>query len=106
MNRLVACGIAAVSLCWIGRADAWEVRAMHPFVEATADQLPARLGPRCRGLLLRGLQNDWIHGGLAITVTGEERATVTVRGTMSQEEIAAARAAAAAAGTGGAVTPA
>jgi molecular chaperone DnaK len=36
----------------------------------------------------------------------EERATVTVRGTMSQEEIAAARKAAAAAGPGGAVTPA
>jgi molecular chaperone DnaK len=36
----------------------------------------------------------------------EEQATVTVRGTMSQAEIAAARAAAAAAGTGGAVIPA
>ncbi|MBI5479960.1 MAG: Hsp70 family protein [Deltaproteobacteria bacterium] len=48
-----------------------------------------------------------LHARARDVATGrEERATVTVRGTMSQEEIAAARAAAAAAGTAGAVTPA
>lgn len=52
---------------------------MHPFVEAAADQLPERLGPAARWLLLRGLQNDWIHQGLAIVVEGEERATVSLR---------------------------
>ncbi len=59
-------------------AYCWEVRRLHPFVEATADQLLKHLGPVASQLTLSGLQNDWIHKGLAIVASGQKPETVTI----------------------------
>ncbi len=77
----------ALSLClvWMviaglgsGTACAWEVYQVHPFVEATADQLPDRLRTPAKRISLVGLQNDWIHKAIAVATTGEEQVTVTL----------------------------
>ena len=44
-----------------GVAQAWEVRRMHPFVEAKADDLGGALGSSVERLVLAGPKNDWIH---------------------------------------------
>ncbi len=77
--------LVLAALTWVSTAHAWQVHRLHPFVEATADQLPARLGPVARQLTLTGLQNDWMHEGLAIATTGEEQATVTLNLTGSTD---------------------
>jgi len=79
--------VRALSLClvWMviaglgsGTACAWEVYQVHPFVEATADQLPDRLRTPAKRISLVGLQNDWIHKAIAVATTGEEQVTVTL----------------------------
>ena len=61
MRGRVTLSTALVVLSWAVVADAWQVHRLHPFVEATADELPQHLGPIARQLTLSGLQNDWIH---------------------------------------------
>ena len=70
--------LLAAALVTIARSDAWEVYRVHPFVEATADELDSRLRHPARDLRITTLQNDWLHEALAVGVTDEERATVTV----------------------------
>jgi len=79
------CLVIGMVLLSGGPTSAWQVYRLEPFVEATADQLPGRLGPVARQFTLIGLQNDWIHEGLAIATTGEERATVRLHLSGSQE---------------------
>lgn len=74
-------GYAAVLviLIWGLPAHAWQVYRSHPFVEATADQLPAKLTRVARHVTISALQNDWEHRAVAIKVDGpDEKATVTV----------------------------
>lgn len=84
MRGPVTLSTALVVLSCAVVADAWQVHRLHPFVEATADQLPQQLGPIARQLTLSGLQNDWIHEGLAISAAGQDPATVTLSLTGSE----------------------
>lgn len=78
MNRRLA-GVALVVLAGCCRpAHGWQAYRLHPFVEATAEQLPGRLTNPAREVAMETLVNDWAHAGLGVGVTGEARATVTV----------------------------
>jgi hypothetical protein len=77
MARICLAALIAIAPC--PGAHAWQVRSVHPFVEATADTLPGCLGPVAQRITLRGPRNDWIHAAFAVATDGEERATVTVR---------------------------
>ncbi len=78
MRVTPACMLALLVLAISAPLQAWDVYRCHPFVEATADQLPHRLTVRARDIRLRGLRNDWVHGGVAIATTGEPEAICTV----------------------------
>ncbi|MEA3402360.1 MAG: hypothetical protein U9R79_14075 [Armatimonadota bacterium] len=60
-------------------AAEWEVYRTHPFVEATADELPGHLREPARSVRIATVQNDWAHAALGIKLDpGAESATVTV----------------------------
>jgi len=67
-------------LLLVSVAHAWEVHAVHPFIEATADELAAQAPtlPVADAVRLDAAQNDWVHAAVVITAAADERATVTV----------------------------
>lgn len=74
------CPLQSVQVLSPGQAVSsdWQVHRIHPFVEATADELPQHLGSTAVTISLTGLQNDWIHQAIAVASTGQNAATVTL----------------------------
>lgn len=77
--------VLAVGCLACGETDAWRVYGVHPFVEVTADELPAQLRRPAASVSLIGLQNDWVHEAIAIAVDDETPAVLTLRLSGSKE---------------------
>lgn len=82
---LLCCGLLSVCVLSLAivrssysASGDWQIYNVHPFIEATADQLPQHLQTVARGISLTGLQNDWIHQSIAIAAKGPDIETVTV----------------------------
>ena len=52
-----------LALTFASTANAWQLRELHPFVEATADELPDSLGPKATrsGAAPCGLQASSVY---------------------------------------------
>lgn len=77
-RTVLLCGCTLLMV--VGASHAWEVRAVHPFVEATADELVAQAPtlPVPDAVRLDASQNDWVHAAVLITAAPDEVATVRV----------------------------
>ncbi|MCX7599750.1 MAG: hypothetical protein N2512_12915 [Armatimonadetes bacterium] len=77
LRLLMTMGYLVVS---VAACRAWEVRLVHPFVEATADELASRAAslPVAEEIQFDASRNDWVHAGLLITAGPDEQATVTI----------------------------
>ncbi len=59
-------------------AQAWDVFQMHPWVEATADELASKAQTPATRLELTGLGNEWVTGALLVKCLGGDEQSVEV----------------------------